>query len=205
MNKKDHSTELKFTKDISEVIDSHVVFLYIDGKESRGSYSFKMGKKFEQYIEVNFKGYPENNENDFSDSLYMRLKYRKKKLTVVSSSYENDLDTPESSLALNQIFIKRTWWHIWGKKAIILLVLIFGMWLLKDVPKALKDKGIKVDLKEIIKENLHKSMDFIKKNHYIFEKNVADAEMTNCVNCGESIKKSSKFCKFCGSKQEDNV
>lgn len=157
MNKTDHGTKLKFTKDISKVIDSHVVYLYVDGKEYCGSYKFEMGKKFEKYIEVSFHEYANSDEGDYSTtfSVNMRLQYSKKKLTVVRS-YGNDVDD-DGPFALNRIFIKRTWWHAWGKKLIIILVVLFVIWRFKDVPQMLKDKGT-TQVKNDIKENLKKGM-----------------------------------------------
>ena len=101
MNKTDHGIKMKFTKDVSKAIDSHVVFLYVDGKEYRGNYRFEMGRKFEKYVSVFFNEYPEPNEDGYSNSLNMRLKYNKKKITVVSS-YGDGVDDEGSSFALTQ-------------------------------------------------------------------------------------------------------
>lgn len=138
MNKTDHGTKMKFTKDISEVINSHVVFLYVDGREYRGYYRFEMGKKFEKYVSVYFNGYPDSNEEGYSYSLNMRLKYSKKKITVVSS-YGEGVDDEGSPLALNQIFIKRTWWNTWGLKLCIVLIVAFIVWLLR-IPEFIMNK-----------------------------------------------------------------
>lgn len=157
MNKTDHGIKMKFTKDVSKAIDSHVVFLYVDGKEYRGNYRFEMGRKFEKYVSVSFNEYPEINENGYSSSLNMRLRYSKKKITVVSS-YGDGVDDERSPFALNQIFIKKTWWNTWGKKFIITLIILFVIWRFKDVFKMLKDKDTRQKIAIDLIENLKKGV-----------------------------------------------
>ncbi len=139
MNKTDYDIRLKFTKDIAKNKDFHVAFLYADGGEYRGYYKFEMGKKLEKYITVYFNEYPKGEESDYSTTLHMTLKYSKRKLTVVES-YGGDTDNEGSPFAPNQIFTKRTWWHIWGKKLCIILIVALVIWLLR-IPEIIMNKN----------------------------------------------------------------
>ncbi len=154
MNKADHDIKLKFTKDIAKSEDFHLAFLYVDGDEYRGRYKFEMGKKLGKYITMYFNEYPKSEESDYSTTLHMTLKYNKRKLTVVES-YGVDTDNEGSPFAPNQIFAKRTWWHIWGKKLCIILIAAFIIWLLRIpefiVNKKYREKSIN-DFKESKKE-----------------------------------------------------
>ncbi len=77
----------------------------------------------------------------------------------------------------------------------VVSVVIFVVWKIVQAVKSKADTEGKVE----------ESINSVQNDQDIFIKNESDVKVRICTSCGKTIKKDSKFCRFCGSKLEDNV
>lgn len=167
MSKTDHNVKIKFTENkgdtpegYANTYDRYIAYFYVDGKEYYGIYKFDLIDKMNKIIRMNFY------ESDFQEArgVYVEFDINKKELSVRESLYYKNGFSDEGVFEENQIFIKKTWWTTWGKKFIVVLVTLFAIWRFKDVPKMLKDKEVKDDIKDNLKKRVNNFVDDLKKS-----------------------------------------
>lgn len=85
-----------------------------------------------------------------------------------------------------------------GKLIVIVLVVCVAVFIISKILQVVKGK---VDTEG----GEEGDMGSTKSNRDVLEKNISNVEMDTCANCGNTIKKGSKFCQFCGNRMENNT
>lgn len=110
----------------------HIAYLHVNNEVYKGRYKLYVSNTYKKELLVDF---PVINAYD-----HFQVKGNKLILN-------NDHYIYSDIFRENRTFIKKTWQNTWGKKAVIVLVVLFVIWLFKDTPKLLKDKQFINDLK----------------------------------------------------------
>ena len=107
--------------------------------------------KKELWLSINdHEMYHEGFEDNLGSWLHGNFYVKRNKIVIQDT---RDPLTRRSIFNDNNTFIKKTWWNTWGKKAAIIIGVLFVIWLLKDLPKMLKDKEMRQMFKDDFKES----------------------------------------------------
>lgn len=145
----DSEVKIELTKKDEELTDvygnviftNHVAYLHVDEETYEGTYKLFVSNKFQKELWVDFYGYNKSDSNP-NGALHEYFKVKRNKLTVMDGYLHDDI------FIENKTFTRRTWWSTWGKKVFGILVIIFILWLFKDVPELLRTGELKKMIKE---------------------------------------------------------
>lgn len=148
----DPDIKLKFTETFGntpdgymDTDDSRIVYLYVDDREYYGLYRFSLADKFNKVINTTF--YDSNLEP--GKGIFLEFDYSKKKLNILSVLHFKYGFSDEGAFEKNQVFVKKTWWNIWGLKLCILLIVAFAVWMLRLPEFIMKKKYREKTINEI--------------------------------------------------------
>lgn len=130
------------------LVTNHIAYLHVNGEEYKGRYKLYVTNTYKKELLVDF---PDAGAYDF-------FQVKGNKLILKDGYIYSDI------FRENQTFIKKTWWNTWGKKAVIVLAVLFVIWLFKDTPKLLKDKEFMDEMKKSVKENTKDFVNDLKKD-----------------------------------------
>ena len=140
---------------------NHIAYLYVNDDVYEGTYNMFVSNTFKKELWVAFDDQGLCHETlEVNPGAWLREEFYVKRNKIVVKDIK-DYFTINSIFKENNTFIRKTWWNTWGKNVVIILGLLFGIWLFKDVPKMLKDKEMMKELKNDFKENLKESMNDI--------------------------------------------
>lgn len=131
----------------------HIAYLYVNDEVYEGIYTMFVSNTFkkELWLSINdHEMYHEGFEDNPGSWLHGNFYVKRNKIVIQDT---RDPLTRRSIFNDNNTFIKKTWWNTWGKKAAIIIGVLFVIWLLKDLPKMLKDKEMRQMFKDDFKES----------------------------------------------------
>lgn len=156
------NVKIELTKEDEEILNdygelmvtNHIAYLYVDGETYKGDYKLFVSNAFKKELWVNFYGYNENDNNP-GGALHEYFQIKRNKLVLKDDCLH------EGIFLENHTFVKKTWWNTWGKKIVIVLAILFVIWLLKELPKLLKDKEFVQDFVDDLKEDHKETVNYI--------------------------------------------
>lgn len=152
----DSKIKIELTKEDEDILDDygnvmvtqHIAYLHIDGEKYQGTYKLFVSNKFKKELSVDFYGY--NVSTDNPSGLLLGHFYVKRNKLVVKDI--KDYYTSKGIFKENNTFIRKTWWNTWGKKVIIILIILFVIWLLR-IPEFLMNKKYREETINDFKES----------------------------------------------------
>lgn len=136
-----------------------IVYLYVDDEVYEGTYEMFVSNKLKKELWLTVDDYGmchEALEVNPGSPLTENFYVKRNKLVVQDPKWYL---TRKSIFKDNNTFIRKTWWNTWGKTAAIIVGVLFVIWLFKDVPKMLKDKGMRQMFKELVNESVKEYVD----------------------------------------------
>lgn len=134
----DSDVEIELTKDdeiIDEMLTHHIAYLHADGKTYKGYYYIITQSIWKKYLDITFEYEVSDDHPDGLLNEYFKIKGKKLEIQSVYGMNQVEL------FANNRYFVKKTWWNTWGKKAVIILVILGGIWVFKEAFNGSKMKN----------------------------------------------------------------
>jgi hypothetical protein len=134
----DSDVEIELTKDdeiIDEALTHHIAYLHADGKTYKGYYYIITQSIWDRQLALTFEYEVSDDYPDGIIDEYFKIKGKKLEIQNVSVMKQVNL------FANNRYFVKKTWWNTWGRKTIIILIILGGICVLKDALSGSKIKN----------------------------------------------------------------
>ena len=136
----------------------YIAYLYVNDEVYDGTYTMFVSNTFKKELWVIFNDQGLYHEDNPGSSLSEDFYVKGNKIVVQD---KNGYYTNKSIFKENNTFTRKTWWNTWGKKIVIILAILFVLWLFKDVPKELKNKEFREEMKDDLKEYFKEGMEDI--------------------------------------------
>lgn len=130
----DSKLKIELTQDAYEnQTTGYAAQLYVDGKYYNGQYIMSTASIFKKYMFVDFVGVIESTDDNPNGVVGATFLVKGNKLVLVNAANDETTHIFDD----NTKFIKKTWWTIWGKKAVIIC---FVLWILEAYVEAYKSE-----------------------------------------------------------------